>query len=218
MRIKDIILEKNRVYTGEPLETGGTSIAGGPVAGVKLMLKNGVIKPNMKVLDYGAGKYGRNAEFLRQNGIECFAFDPFNGTDPDGYSGVSKTKPNEKFDVVFTSYVLNVVPEHVEDDILRDVSSLGDTQFHITRNKDITATVVKALNRKDKLVGDFFLNNFANEEEKQMYEDGNLTPDVIDEFVKHGVKTSKGFQRIPFLEEKGFTLIKNTTGYKIYIK
>lgn len=218
MKLRDFLTEDDRKYTGDPLETGGTSIAGGVVAGVKLMLQNGTIKEGMKVLDYGAGKYGRNAEFLRQNGIECFAYDPFNGTGKDGRNGVAAVLPKKKFDVAFTSYVLNVVPEHIEDDILREVQSVSKTDFHITRNKDITASITKALNRKDPLVGKFFLENFANEEEAEMYENGTLTPEVIDNFVKHGVQTSRGFQRIPELEDKGYRLIKNTTGYKIYIK
>lgn len=218
MRLSDLLTETSRKYTGAALEKGGTSIAGGVVPGIKIMLKKGIITPGMKVLDYGAGKYGRNAEYLRANGIKCFAYDPYNGSDSDGWNGVSTKLPRGKFDVAFTSYVLNVVPEDIEDNILSDVQRVSRTDFHITRNKDITASVTKALVRKDPLVGGFFLENFADEEEARMYEEGTLTPEVIDDFVKHGVQTSRGFQRIPFLEDKGYTLTNQTTGYKIYLK
>ena len=40
-------------------------------------------------MDFGAGKFGRNADFLRANGIKCYAYDPYNGTNVDGWTGVS---------------------------------------------------------------------------------------------------------------------------------
>jgi hypothetical protein len=111
-----------------------------------------------------------------------------------------------------------VVPEKTEDQILRDVESRSNNILHITRNLDIFQSVKKALARKDSTVGNFFLQTFANEEERKAYESGTLTDETIMEFCKHGVQTSRGFQRIPELENKGYNLKQNTVGYKLYTK
>lgn len=37
-------------------------------------------------------------------------------------------------------------------------------------------------------------------------------------FAKFGTKTSKGFQRIVYLEDLGYKLIEKSTGFKIYEK
>jgi len=217
MKSTEFITEK-RTYTGEPLETGGTSISGAAAPALRDLFNKGEIKAGMTVLDYGAGKSGRNANFLRENGVKCFAYDPFNGTNVDGWKGVSDTLPSGTFDVGFTAYVLNVVPEHIEDQLISDVDKASKRQFHITRNRDIYDTVKRALQRKDKLVGDFFLTHFADDEQKRMYEEGTLPNDVIIAFCEFGVQTSKGFQRIPFLANKGFTLVRKTNVAKVYKK
>lgn len=62
-----------------------------------------------RILDYGAGRYARNAAGLREAGFEVYAFDPFKGGG-DGWTGVTKKLPaGEKFDLVFTAYVLNKI-------------------------------------------------------------------------------------------------------------
>ena len=217
MRINEL-LEASRSYTGEPLEKGGTSIKGqGAAPAIKSLIKKGFFD-GKTVLDYGAGKYGRNADAIRSSGAKVFAYDPFHGSGDDGYSSVAGSIPNEKFDIAFTSYVLNVVPENTEDQILNDIESHSNSIFHITRNLDIFNSVKKALMRKDPTVSNFFLQQFANEEEKESFENGTLTDQVIMEFCKHGVQTSRGFQRIPELENKGYNLKQNTSGYKLYTK
>jgi len=210
------VLTKKRIFTGAPLETGKTSIAGAAAPAIKEMIAAGDFNDKL-VLDYGAGKFGRNAKAIRENGVDVYAYDPFNGTDADGWTGVSNKLPNDKFDIAFTCYVLNVVPDHIEDVILKDISSKATTVFHITRNTDIYDTVKRALLRKDKLVGDFFLKYFATKEEAQAYEDGTLSNETILEFCEHGVQTSRGFQRIPFLENKGYQLHQSKPGYKVYV-
>jgi len=213
-----IVDEADRMYSGDPLETGGTSIPGNAAPALRDLFAKNKISEGMKVLDYGAGKYARNAKFLRENGVMVFAYDPFNGTSDNGWEGISTKLPNEQFDVAFTSFVLNVVPNNIENQILDAIGMYASHQYHITRNQDIIASVRNALLRKDTLVGSFFLSHFANDEEKQMYVDGSLTDEVLAAFAKHGVQTSKGFQRIPFLEEKGFTLFRSTASFKIYEK
>lgn len=216
MKLFDILEEKRR-YGGEPLESGGTSISAGAAPAVKQLFQRGVFD-NADVLDYGAGKYARNANFLRENDIRVYAYDPYNGSsDGDGWVTTTTKKPVAKFDVGFTSFVLNVVPENIEKSIIQDLRGLCKKSYHITRNKDIFVMVKNALMRGDPTVTNFFLNNFADEDEAALLKNGEEIPDqVVQEFCEHGVQTSRGFQRIPTLEDHGFQLIKNTSNFKVY--
>jgi hypothetical protein len=217
MKLKDILTEERRTYTGDPLETGGTSIAGGAAPGVKWLEQQGAFNNAKTILDYGAGKYGRNSNYLREKGFKVYSVDPYNGSaGANGWEAVTTNQPNTNFDVAFTSFVLNVVPEHIEEQIIGTVNQLAQKTYHVTRNKDIFVTVKAALERGDKVITDFFLNNFASEEEKQALEEKTLSNDVIWEFCKHGVQTNRGFQRIPTLEDKGMTLMRETSNFKIY--
>ena len=113
------LFEAKRKYTGEPLEAGGTSIAGNAAPPIRALFEAGHLSG--KVMDFGAGKYARNANYLREKGVKVYAYDPFNG-DPNGdgwNTTTTKLPPAGKFDAVFTSYVLNVVPEHIEDQIIQ---------------------------------------------------------------------------------------------------
>ena len=76
--------------------------------------------------------------------------------------------------------------------------------------------VKNALLRKDPTVTAFFLNSYANDKDKQKFEEGTLTDDDIMEFSEFGVQTNKGFQRIPTPEDHGLLLLRNTFGYKVY--
>lgn len=221
--VKYQLEESRRTYDGPPLESGGTSIKGKgenvPAPAVKWLFEKGYITADMKVLDYGAGKYGRNANYLREQGCEVYGFDPYNGSDANGWEGVSNKKPTEKFDVGFSSFVLNVVPEYIEDEIITDLRRMVGTAFHVTRNMDIFTTVKNALNRGDSTVVNFFKEEYATDPSiLEKYENGGLTEDDILDFCYFGVKTSRGFQRIPVLEDKGFRLIRKTMAFKIYTK
>ena len=214
VKIEPCSISPRGYYTGKPLEKGGTSIQGKAAHGVRWLFGKGYIESTDKVLDYGAGKYGRNGLYLREQGCQVFCYDPFNGkSNADGWNGVSTTPPKTRFDIAFTSFVLNVVPLKVEKDIIREVSSLSKKSFHITRNTDIFDSVKKALLRRDKLVGEFFTKNFATGFEKDAYENNTLDDETIMEFCLYGVQISKGFQRIPCLDMK---LLRSTSGFKIY--
>ena len=214
MKILEVLNERR--YGGEPLETGGTSIAGGAAPAIKQLAKSGVFN-GATVLDYGAGKYARNSNFIREMGGRVYAYDPFNGSPQgDGWNETTTQKPTEHFDVGFTSFVLNVVPEHVEKQIINDIRSMCDKTFHITRNKDIFVMVKNALLRGEPTVTQFFLTHFANEEEKVALEEGTLTDEIIMEFCEHGVQTSRGFQRIPTTEDSGYNILRNTSNFKVY--
>lgn len=208
-----------RRYTGPPPEQGGTSIAGKVTKGVVQLFSSGKIQPGQLVLDYGAGKYARNADWLREQGVDVYAYDPYNATGGDGWEMgevAAKVPSGTRFDVAFSAYVLNVVPEPVEDRILGEMKSLASKTFHITRNKDIFQMAKKSLEAGREPVTSFFLDEFATEEEALAWEMGELTDETIMDFCLHGVTTSRGFQRIPLLEEKGGTLVKATSGFKIY--
>lgn len=209
---------KNLYYAGEPLETGGTSIAGkggGAAPGVKwlrIQLKNGDV-----VLDYGAGKFARNADYLRSEGFKTYAYDPFNFNGKAGWEPgeVSSKLPSKKFDAAFSCYVLNVVPQHVEAKIISAIEALGKRVIHITRGTDVSDMVKSALARRDKVVWPFFLEHFW--EGKQEPTAADITPELIAKLCKFGVQTSKGFQRIPALEDYGYILVKSGS-YKVYVK
>lgn len=204
MKLKEI-----KTYKGAPLEEGGTSITSGVAPAVRHLFLQNDITDGMKVLDYGAGKTGRNAKWLRDRGVKVYCYDPYHGSDTDGWEGVSNIVPDDKFDVALSCFVLNVVPENIEDDILNKMGSLGKRNIHITRNKDIFTSFKKALERKDPTVTQFFDKEFGG---------GELSDTNIMDFALHGSKTSKGFQRIPKLENKGYNLDKSVEGYKIYSK
>ena len=213
---------KEVTYQGEPLEKGGTSIAGKAVKYITTDFPK-MLNEDDVILDYGAGKYARNADFLRENGYKVFAYDPFNGSDVDGWEigNVSSTLPDGvTFDFGFSSYVLNVVPESVEDSIISELDKLCNKQVHLTRNRDIIDLIKKSAVKDGNVVNEFYINQFAPKYEGAMedLEDGQLEKETILAFAKFGTATSRGFQRIPFLEEKGFELVKNTSGQKVYVK
>lgn len=212
------VLEEKRVYRGEPKEFGGTSIRStGAAPSVKWLFESGIITKGMKVLDYGAGKYGRNAEYLKEQGCIVYAYDPYNGGSDDGWTAVSSSLPESKdFDVVFSSYVLNVVPDNIEDQIIQEVENYSKNVIHITRNMDIYDTVKAALLRGNNEIYNFFISNYADEVLKEKITSKSLTKQDIIDFCVHGTVTSKGFQRIPQLEDKGYTPIKVDHKFKIY--
>jgi hypothetical protein len=63
------------------------------------------------IIDWGAG-HGRHSEALRKLGYKVWSYDPYNGKDVDGYCNVSKKLPECAHDVIFSTYVLNVIPQH----------------------------------------------------------------------------------------------------------
>lgn len=220
----EILEESKKRYDGPPLESGGTSIKGKgadlPAPAIKWLFEKGHIKEGMKVLDYGAGKYGRNSNYLRDKGCEVYAYDPYNGSGQNGWEGVTTTRPVEDFDVGFSSFVLNVVPEYIEDQIISEIKRMVGKEYHITRNMDIFTSVKNALARGDKVIVDFFKNEFAADDVEMIekLENDTLSGDDILSFCYFGVKTSKGFQRIPVLEDKSFRLLRKTMPFKIYTR
>jgi hypothetical protein len=232
-RIGNRVYALRRFETEEELEHGGTSrpFRGKPAPLLRdFLFKQGYIKPGMKVLDYGAGVNARNADFLRSQGCEVYAYDPFHETQGTGWEPGSVVKalpPSDtRFDAGFSSFVLNVVSEAKESEILADMEPRCSKVYHLVRNKEVWTDANKALrnlnpSRAQKIVVDFFLNYFADEDEKQRYHDGTLTDEDIRAFSEFGYQTTSGFQRIPSdLLDKGYTMIKGkeTSPQAIYAK
>lgn len=218
MKIKLFLDE--RKFQGDAIETGGTArkFGSSPAPALSALFKSGGFEGAKKVIDYGAGVGARNANFLREQGIKVYAYDPYNGTaGADGWEETSTKLPRGKFDVGFTSFVLNVVPESVEQKIIADLKRMCKQSYHITRHMDIFRMVKGALARGDRTVTDFFLTHFADDKERAALEDGTLDDETIMEFCQHGLQTSSGFQRIPMPEMTGeLNLIRKIDQVKVY--
>lgn len=95
-----------------------------------------IITPGMRVLDFGAGRHARNADYLRGKGIKCYAYDPYKATKGDGWEkgSVSAKLPGGLFDVVLSTYVLNTVKPDEAAIILRQAQKRGKCQIHVVRD------------------------------------------------------------------------------------
>jgi hypothetical protein len=217
----------NRTYTGKSVETGATSIKGqGAAPAIKWLVKKGLIRKGMRVLDYGAGKYARNADYLRAMGCKVYAYDPHNfNTHGSGFlkGNVTKRKPTGKFDVAFTSFVLNVVPAKVELQIVREVKTYADRVFHIHRNQDIVEMAENAILGKttNRWITSWYHNKFvqapracaeAMTEQEKMH--------TVNDFVHYGFQTGKGkFQRLPkktAMQHRGYRILQDQVGRLIW--
>jgi hypothetical protein len=216
-------------YHGPALEQGGTSRGGGVAPPVKWLFGKdtkdyGLKLPKAaKILDYGAGKYGRNAEWLRSQGYRVYAYDPYNSNSSDGWGegNISSRPPpvGEKFDVVFTAYVLNVVPQRVEKEIVAAAEQYGGRVFHVVRNRDIFSTFKKALAKGAGTIFEFFRDNFATAADLVATEAGELPDARVMDFAFFGAETPRGFQRIPQLEDyRNYKVIRRTGNFKVYGK
>ena len=160
------------------------------------------------VLDYGAGKYGRNAEWLKSQGIPTYAYDLNHQTNSDGWEGVSRTLPNDTFDIAFSSYLLNVVPEDVESQIISNMESrTNGTVFHIVRGGDIADMIWANVSGKNKKINhwvmDYIRDNYPEYQAK--IEDGTITEKDAKELAILGVQSEEdSFQRIPDLTKYGY--------------
>lgn len=209
-------------YTGLASTSKGTSISADVSAFVQTVLRNH-IPPGAKVLDYGAGEFARVADLLRKQGHRVYAFDPHNGVGTDGWGmgRVSTSRPRgEKFDVAFTSFVLNVVKVDVEAGILAKIRRFAPVTFHITRGRELAAQAKRALARGDRKLTSFFRAHYDPVAVARFDRKGvaGLTGDDLLGFAAHGFPTRCGFQRLPMLENQGYRLAnKGTSKYKVYI-
>lgn len=221
-------------YDGPPLEDGKT--AGHwkvPAPAIKRLVVQGVFADSGAVLDYGAG-HGRNTNYLRDMGLDVYAYDPYNSTGFDGWGYISEVIPNKRmffpyenkiehadttkplFDIGFTSYVLNVVPEWVEESITAQVAKLCQTSYHIVRRLDILTMAKKAIDRNDTIVLEWFKQYLRDSTWPYNLNPRSISNKTLIEFCEYGVQTIKGFQRLVKLDAKGFTKVYEETNYTIY--
>ncbi len=105
------------------------------------------------ILDWGAGK-GRHTKYLRDLGYKVWSYDPYNGEDTlDGYNKISKNLPNENYDLVFSAYVLNVIPKKKLNNAIKEIESFGkDNSIIIHKVREDIDLVKKATLEKDYTV------------------------------------------------------------------
>jgi hypothetical protein len=191
----------------DAIEQGGTAMhTKHSSPALRDLCKEGYIQSGMTVIDFGAGN-GRNADWLRSNGIRTYAYDPYNGTDCDGWEGVTVEFPTKSTDVLFTMFVLNVLTKNDELDVLKQVRGLAPMQFHTVRNWDLSDMVNKAImERREPYWSHYNELRYANK---------SSHPDL--EMLNTGFKTSRGFQRLVNLEDHtGFMCIRDVYGYKTF--
>jgi len=213
----------SRAYKGKSIENGATSIKGqGPSPALKWLVKKGHLRKGMRVLDYGAGKFARNADYLRSLGCKVYAYDPYNfNTTGSGFlkGKVTKRKPTGRFDVAFTCFVLNVVPAKVELQIVREVKTYSDCVFHVTRNLDIVTMANKAIlgETNNTWITDWYYDKFMQAprvvaESMTEYEKRR----TLGNFVHYGFQTGKGkFQRLPketAMTHRGYLMLQEQAG------
>jgi hypothetical protein len=157
----------------------------------------------MRVLDYGAGR-GRNAAWLRSKGVEVYAYDPYHGTDKSGWSGVSDALPEGSFDLVFTNYVLCVVPKDVEDEVISDLRAFSPTCAHIVRGDELLDAI-----RKMYYDGNPYVQQSWNKFR------GDVLQHDLEDFCRRGVHTgSDKYQR---LSRPDLPLVHETQAWKVYV-
>jgi hypothetical protein len=209
---------KYPTYQGPPLEKGGTSISAGAVPELKYLVSSGFLKKGQKILDFGAGKYGRNTLHLKSLGFDVTAVDKFNYNEKFGVRPEESIK-GLHFDVAFTTYVLNVVPESIEDEVIETLESVAGTQAHITRGGDLIAYLKGAAQRKGytyKWISEN-IPGHGIDEEVSRYLKGKFKSDDLLALARFGFATVRGFQRLPSLEDKGFSLEKSGTS-RVYFR
>ena len=201
-----------RHYSGTPIESGNTALHNNvPAPAVRWLVEQRILVKGMSVLDYGAG-HGRNARFLRDEGLSVYAYDPYNargGCYADGWVSVSDKLPLDKivFNTFLTSFVLNVVPKHVEAEIIDYGQGLD--QIHIVRNRDLRDSVMNGITRGDRSITEWYSTE---------YDQYRTTPFNIDALCTFGVRTSRGFQRDVDLQDYGLGIEHQTHGYKIFMR
>lgn len=199
-------------YKGPLLEEGGTSINRGAAPGVTWLYDQGLLDHYETILDYGSGKYDRNARYLRSKGFQVYSYDPYHGgTKYDGWiTGASNVVPRQKFDIGITNYVLCVVPEYEEREIVKKMQGICDQSYHIVRD-DTFLMVKTALETGSEPITEFFLEEFGGTLSKA--QDVN----TITAFCEYGTKTKRGFQRLCTCDDFGLEVVYQARNvYKIY--
>jgi len=113
------------------VESFATAIARSkPSRPLRKLIESGLLSKGAEVLDYGCGR-GHDSRYLNQNGYSCTPYDP--------HWNPSVSLRSGSYDYITCTFVLNVVKEETERDILLDMGRLlknGGTAY-ITVRRDI---------------------------------------------------------------------------------
>lgn len=178
------------------------------------------IKPDgspVTVLDYGAGREGRNAEALREMGFKVYGYDYSHSHGSGGWAGVSTKKPvGVKFDYCMCVFVLNVVTKEIEKEIVKDLKRFSKNIVVMVRQfggNDLGTSAEKGIKRGKGITYDWFVDKYLSARglsiEDVFDEEGNVPQELVLDFARFGFLT-KGpfgvsFQRATFPEEYGFS-------------
>jgi hypothetical protein len=191
-------------YSGPDPEKGGTAISGKAAPAVRFLFEQGFIPPGSTVLDWGAGRAGRNAQYLRFRGCTVYAYDPFHGSS-NGWEGIAKTPPKgTQFDVSLTVFVLNVVTKATQDKILKSLNV--PVSYHVVRD-DIEYVAKRALSGAvpNNYITDFFYEHFSDPEKD------------LSSFCRFGFPTGPNkFQRAVTVPKNGTRIKKLSGKYTIF--
>jgi len=217
-------MKKKTAYKGAPVEKGATSISGGASPPIRWLVKKGLIKKGMRILDWGAGKSARNADYLRSLGCKVYAYDLHNPTSGNGWQRGSVSarppKSGEKFDVAFSCYVLNVVRLKDERQIVRELKEYADKVVHVTRSADdLLKMAQSALFGKttNKWIVDWFHNKYWQAPIplvgiELFYE--------LEGFCHYGFQTGENkFQRLvkqSAMKHRGYGVVRETKSFTVY--
>jgi len=218
-------MKKKTAYKGAPVEKGATSISGGASPPIRWLVKKGLIKKGMRVLDWGAGKSARNADYLRSLGCKVYAYDPYNSTGGNGWQRGSVSarppKSGEKFDVALSCYVLNVVRIADERAIIRRLKHRADKVIHITRSeKELADMATSALlgETDNPWIHDWYCQKFLNN--SWCFGPDKAVLASIHAFCEYGFQTGKDkFQRLTTksaMKHRGYAPVKETKSYTIF--
>ena len=97
-------------------------------APIQWLLKNNLIDKTKTILDYGCGR-GYDVLFLKEQGYDIYGYDPY----------YFNNETNNYFDIILLTYVLNVVEEQEEKNILQKLEQLksNNGRYFVTVRRDL---------------------------------------------------------------------------------
>lgn len=103
-----------------------------PSAPLKNLISKGLIRLDMKILDYGCGK-GDDVEALKNIGYRVQGYDPY------WYNNKKALYANQKYDIILITYVFCVLDKSARDIILEKVAThlKKDGKIYVSVRRDI---------------------------------------------------------------------------------
>lgn len=124
-----------------------------------------------EVLDYGGGKYDTNTEYLKERGVNCYVFDPYNRTEEHNQKVLDYFRYRQGSDYIVCANVLNVIKEDfIIIEILHNIKQLISEkgiiyiQIYEGGKQSIGKRTIKGYQRNQKTVDyETFLRVVFNE-------------------------------------------------------